>query len=308
MDKSSTSHKLQVLRPLSAFTLIELLVVIAIIAILAAILFPVLAGARESARIAQCSSNLHQVAIAVQMYCGDQDGYYPLWIRTVPRYPTIRGRYPATLTQRCWRDDIANKYLKNWMSLLCVVRHQDGAWAGMIPNTDPVIGGIDITNLEGAKIKCGYLTACYAINHALCKFSPELAAYSGKDSEVRESSKAFMLAENGRWGYTMIFTDSDPDGFIGKPGGWQPLEPGMIWAHYNPKAIGLHHEGGNAAYCDGHVKYWKFRAWAEQAQAMNLGGPYHNDASVRQTELYRRGWAFGAYYMVPGYDVYAPGK
>jgi prepilin-type N-terminal cleavage/methylation domain-containing protein len=36
------------------FTLIELLVVIAIIAILAAILFPVFAQARESARQTQC--------------------------------------------------------------------------------------------------------------------------------------------------------------------------------------------------------------------------------------------------------------
>ncbi|MDM7460691.1 MAG: prepilin-type N-terminal cleavage/methylation domain-containing protein, partial [bacterium] len=40
------------------FTLIELLVVIAIIAILAAILFPVFAQARESARQTSCLSNL----------------------------------------------------------------------------------------------------------------------------------------------------------------------------------------------------------------------------------------------------------
>ena len=40
-----------------AFTLIELLVVIAIIAILAAILFPVFAQARASARKAVCMSN-----------------------------------------------------------------------------------------------------------------------------------------------------------------------------------------------------------------------------------------------------------
>jgi prepilin-type N-terminal cleavage/methylation domain-containing protein len=40
---------------IAGFTLIELLVVIAIIAILAAILFPVFAQARESARLTQCS-------------------------------------------------------------------------------------------------------------------------------------------------------------------------------------------------------------------------------------------------------------
>src|SRR5689334_19854674 len=56
-----------------AFTLIELLVVIAIIAILAAILFPVFAQARESARQAQCASNFHQIGLAMRMYITDYD-------------------------------------------------------------------------------------------------------------------------------------------------------------------------------------------------------------------------------------------
>src|SRR5579871_2341737 len=50
------------------FTLIELLVVIAIIAILAAILFPVFAQARESARMTSCLSNEHQISLGILMY------------------------------------------------------------------------------------------------------------------------------------------------------------------------------------------------------------------------------------------------
>src|SRR6185369_9056268 len=57
----------------SAFTLIELLVVIAIIAILAAILFPVFAQARESARQAMCASNFRQLGLAMRMYVTDYD-------------------------------------------------------------------------------------------------------------------------------------------------------------------------------------------------------------------------------------------
>jgi prepilin-type N-terminal cleavage/methylation domain-containing protein/prepilin-type processing-associated H-X9-DG protein len=59
------------------FTLIELLVVIAIIAILAAMLFPVFARARESARKIQCLSNVKNIAMAVQMYLTDYDAFPP---------------------------------------------------------------------------------------------------------------------------------------------------------------------------------------------------------------------------------------
>ena len=62
----------------TGFTLIELLVVIAIIAILAAILFPVFAKARNRARQTACLSNMKQLALAIQMYLGDWDGFYPM--------------------------------------------------------------------------------------------------------------------------------------------------------------------------------------------------------------------------------------
>lgn len=61
-----------------AFTLIELLVVIAIIAILAAILFPVLARARERARLATCISNSKQIGLAAMMYVQDYNEVFPV--------------------------------------------------------------------------------------------------------------------------------------------------------------------------------------------------------------------------------------
>ena len=61
------------LRQRKGFTLIELLVVIAIIGILAAMVFPVFARARESARKAVCLSNVKNIALAIQMYMADNN-------------------------------------------------------------------------------------------------------------------------------------------------------------------------------------------------------------------------------------------
>ena len=90
------------------FTLIELLVVIAIIAILAAILFPVFAQAKLSAKKIASISNLKQVTLGIMMYNNDVDDIYEQACPTDWYYP----EYTGACYVGAWSWDVA-PYIKN---------------------------------------------------------------------------------------------------------------------------------------------------------------------------------------------------
>ena len=110
----------------SGFTLIELLVVIAIIGILAAMLFPVFARARESARKVQCLSNIKNLSLAFQMYLTDYDRMPPAeHNQEVINYIANRKCGDAAAVVSGYRATEANPYLRIPVILDEYVKNRD---------------------------------------------------------------------------------------------------------------------------------------------------------------------------------------
>lgn len=62
----------------TGFTLIELLVVVAIIAVLVSLLLPAIQGARDTALISNCLSNIRQIGQAISVYGAANDDWLPI--------------------------------------------------------------------------------------------------------------------------------------------------------------------------------------------------------------------------------------
>jgi prepilin-type N-terminal cleavage/methylation domain-containing protein len=99
------------------FTLTEMLVVIAVIALLAAMLFPVLKGARDNARKGNCSTNLHQMLQGVNMYKDDWRVYPDALFGFEPAVPG--GNCAAGNPERPSQPRLWPEYVKDRKAFNC---------------------------------------------------------------------------------------------------------------------------------------------------------------------------------------------
>jgi prepilin-type N-terminal cleavage/methylation domain-containing protein len=116
------------MKPRKGFTLIELLVVIAVIALLLAVIVPALKKAKSMALRLTCTSNLHQVGLAMHCYATMYDNFLPApevpsvgdWLIDIPevaadfiydQYDTIEFMYcPANSLKEYNSDELRDYY------------------------------------------------------------------------------------------------------------------------------------------------------------------------------------------------------
>jgi prepilin-type N-terminal cleavage/methylation domain-containing protein/prepilin-type processing-associated H-X9-DG protein len=201
------------------FTLIELLVVIAIIAILAAILFPVFAKAREKARQTSCLSNCKQIGLSIEMYKADYDQTFPFSCNLTP--------YVS------WYDYFLAPYIKNTQMIRCP---SQGQWP---------IG-------YSFNIQFGYFPGK--------QISPVRtgAMYDGvAETAVRSPSTTIVVTESplSYWylRYNAAYSDASAQGSMMRffP---QSTQAGNV-TYYNHPEAGIHNDGVNNVYADGHAKW-----------------------------------------------------
>jgi prepilin-type N-terminal cleavage/methylation domain-containing protein/prepilin-type processing-associated H-X9-DG protein len=244
------------------FTLIELLVVIAIIAILAAILFPVFAQARESARQASCASNMKQIGYAMNMYMQDYDE------RWVPAFTLGPG--PNDSNIRPWIG-FDNNNLGSGVasgSLLGGDMRQPATHAQHPGLLDPYIKNDQIK-------KCPDVPGAWQTAMALNGFNPDLDSEyytvnpAARGNEFAPSCRS--LQTDAITGVTTIIGASDAEIE-------QPAATLVLWEHENPAPMCnflqlpdwltsppqgayrdhfhlLHRDGSTTLWCDGHVRH-----------------------------------------------------
>ena len=238
-----------------AFTLIELLVVIAIIAILAAILFPVFAQAKESAKKTQCISNGRQIGIGLMLYLNDYDDRYP------QEHPATNNPAVDDATASLEQIDFGSPFDK----ILPYVASRDSSKTGLfLCPTDSDPHGLKLLDSAGNCIGSNPLApppgalSSYLLN--------AYYLFGATESQISEPARSVYIAERRD-----AFCDVHFHPWLS-----ETELPLSISDLANPMAIAdRRHTGGtNGIYSEGHAKWSAFARTRTGFAGHELYGEY----------------------------------
>jgi prepilin-type processing-associated H-X9-DG protein len=214
--------------------LIELLVVIAIIAILAAILFPVFAQARDSARQTSCLNNCKQLGTGLMMYAQDYDEVLPSWPFNSKPGGIMNGPRWGTWSYATWVDALM-PYVKNTKVFAC-------------PN-GPSTGANFVFGPKGAQFPINL-----AINEYIENTDHGFASIAALSGAKNGPADVTVIAESC---YAGIYQDwSDNYNIPGKPKNFGLYRFYCANGAGNNLCLPRHKEHGiNAVFADGHAKF-----------------------------------------------------
>jgi prepilin-type N-terminal cleavage/methylation domain-containing protein/prepilin-type processing-associated H-X9-DG protein len=276
-------------RAAKAFTLIELLVVIAIIAILAAILFPVFAQAKESAKKTACLSNEKQLGLAAQLYMADYEGqlfhHHEDWVLDdgtltldLPTDPNdcVGGGFGNSQAEKPWAI-FFQPYMKNRQAIFCpgdaATKSKNlasniydfngdtqvvGEECNINPNSESCLAQAQNTSMYSYLLNSVFThKSCrYAVEGVLQGFATESALASLENPDI------IMFSERNSEGLTDPNSDfyyvpqDDYDAWAGEGAmiNWgSGSRPSEGWIKYN-----RHNGGANYVYADSHAKWMRW--------------------------------------------------
>ncbi len=230
------------------FTIIELLIVIAIMAILAAMLFPALNQARETARRGKCIGQLKEISNACIMYADDFNGYFPLSTKL-----GASGIYKPTYAGILY----ITRNLTNPRVYICptAISYQDAEQCLKVKNYgfNP---DVDLWETGGNTL---FDWIHYAPNNYYVKYAQDGSDAPVKYLQTRMPSVKVMLADSVNSNPTEYVANNPP-----RRGSGRALintySSSAGYAYLRPMMDPRHSNSSNVSWADGHVSTEK-EAW-----------------------------------------------
>jgi prepilin-type processing-associated H-X9-DG protein len=236
--------------------------VIAIIAILAAILFPVFARARESARRASCQSNMKQIALGWTMYSQDYDEItVPVFTNTVSNGPIVNA------TGHYYWPDMLDPYIKSRQIFMCP--STSSYFSGSTDYQTTVRYAYNQSNLQNDYIvyddgsnsrgvtlaKFGHPSTTIVFSEGVLLGGPWLNGSGDPTGSLSAQTTVYGTYNSD----TPILHASNVDSTL-----FTSLNDGTLVdggattsSHATDRTLRKHFDGSNYAFADGHVKWIK---------------------------------------------------